>query len=436
MQYRKFNFFISLAFFIILACTTLLATAYNMITITSLPSNNFFNALSANNSDEIKATKQYSIGVVVPHGFLGEQEESKRMCIAANKMGWHCYIMSYNWQHLKDSEVVTKIYRFIWDRFTSMMGVDFIIELQPAYTRVSPLGKITTFLAISQNMSATLGDISVTFDLGDDSYRERHIQNLDNYHETFWRYIGDYDGFIDAGFRYGWLKKFNLAMYTSSQNQMGSEIKPILEGFNSVYATNFIPIEYKELFYCGDNLDPLRGSAKYKLIMTELAKKDYLNVYGTEGSWTFIPEAYKGFIPSDGYSLIRTMQDSGISLILHSKNNLRDGIPSARIFEAAAASTVIISDQNKFVKQEFGDCVLYIDVKKPAEDVVQQIDTHVNWIRNNPDKAKALAKCAHNKFNANFQLESLLQEVASTYEELKVLRAQKTDSPQEQQPEQ
>lgn len=436
MQYRKFNFFISLAFFIILACTTLAATAYNLITITSLPSNNFFNALSANNSDESMPSKKYSVGVVVPQGFLAEQEASKRLCIAANKMNWPCYIMSYNWQHLKDSEVVTKIYRFIWDKFTSIMGVDFIIELQPAYTRVSPLGKVTTFLAISQNMSATLGDISVTFDLGEAGYKERQIQNLDNYNENFWRYIGDYDGFIDAGFRYGWLRKFNLAMYTSSQNQMGSEIKPILEGFNSVYATNFIPLEYKELFYCGDNLDPLRGSAKYKLILTELAKLNYLNVYGPEASWTFIPTAYKGFIPSDGYSLIRTMQDSGISLILHSKNNLRDGIPSTRIFEAAAASTVIISDQNKFIKQEFGDCVLYIDVKKPAEDVVHQIDAHVKWIKNNPAKAKALAKCAHKKFNANFQLELLLQAVASSTEELKVLRAQKPESMPESTPEQ
>lgn len=424
MKHRKFNFFISLAFFIVLMCTTLVVTAYNMITITSLPSNNFFRMLDADISDEIKITKKYSIGIVTPRGLIDEREKSERLCIAANKLGWHCYIMSYSWQHLKDSGVLTKVYRLIWDKFTSIMGIDFIIELQPAYTMVSPIGKIITYLAISQNMSATLGDISATFDLGDESYVERRLQNLDGYNETLWRYIGDYDGYIDAGFRYGWLQKFNLAMYTSPQNQMVSDIKPIIEGFPSVYATNFIPIEYKELFYCGDNLDTLRASEKYKLIMMELARKGYLHVYGPDKkNWSFIESAYRGVVPADGYSLLRTMQNSGISLILHNKNNLRDGIPSARIFEAAAASTVIISDQNSFVKQEFGDCILYIDVKKPAEDVVDQIDTHVTWIKNNPEKAKSLAKCAHKKFYNNFVLESLLQDVANGYERQKIMRS-------------
>ncbi len=152
--------------------------------------------------------------------------------------------------------------------------------------------------------------------------------------------------------------------------------------------------------------------------MTTLEDKGYLQVYGAPKKWEFLKSAYKGFIPANGYSFIKKMREAGVTLILHSSNHLRDSIPTSRIFEATAASTVIISDRHKFVEQEFGDCVLYVDTNQSAEHVSEEIDNHMQWIKNNPDKARELARCAHQIFQNRFTFEQQLLNVAAVQESL------------------
>jgi glycosyltransferase involved in cell wall biosynthesis len=421
---NKLHFLRTLLLIVFTFLLFLFVFAHHVITITVLPNDEYFKLLSANLPSQIATTRPYKIGIVYPSDSIGEKEEAKRICIAAKKLSWQCYIFEYNWEFLRQSDIMSKLYKLTWGLFTRVVGVDFIIELYPAIKPVSPLVRIPTYLALTQNMSATLANISASLELNNEpQVIDEEVDNRENYKYYFWKNIGDYDGYIDAGYRYGWLTKFDLSQYTS-QPLAETVLKPIMEGYPSVYATNFIPLEYKKLFYCGDNSDNLRNSPKYKVIMSELEKKGYFQVFGPPDRWQYLTNAYKGFVASDGVALLKKMQDNGISLILHSKENLRDSIPTGRIFEAAAASTVIISDANKFIKDEFGNCVLYIDVKKPAYDIVAQIDTHMSWIKSHPEQARAKAKCAHEKFRQKFLLETLLVNIASVYEQDKLKAVQ------------
>lgn len=100
------------------------------------------------------------------------------------------------------------------------------------------------------------------------------------------------------------------------------------------------------------------------------------------------------------------MNQHGISLVLHNGGHLQNKAPSGRIFEAAAAAAVIISDEHAFVKREFKNSVLYIDHRK--FDLFSQIEKHMQWIKANPEKARAMAEKAHQIFLQKFTLEDQL----------------------------
>jgi len=86
----------------------------------------------------------------------------------------------------------------------------------------------------------------------------------------------------------------------------------------------------------------------------------------------------------------------GISLVFHSDVHNEKKIPSSRIFGGAAASTVIICDNNAFVKKYFGDTVFYIDTTLLAEEIYLQIKTYIDTIHNEPQKALAMQKSPSN----------------------------------------
>ena len=50
-----------------------------------------------------------------------------------------------------------------------------------------------------------------------------------------------------------------------------------------------------------------------------------------------------------------------------------------RLFEAAAAGALIITDDFEFPREWFRDSVLYVDAELPAPMVVEQIVSHVEW---------------------------------------------------------
>ena len=135
-----------------------------------------------------------------------------------------------------------------------------------------------------------------------------------------------------------------------------------------------------------------RRNGKYSFVLDQLQGSGDLHVYGNEGAKTQFPKAYRGFIPFDGQTLLDTLQRDGITLVLHSNMHLTQRMPSGRIFEAAAASTVIICDRHPFVMKHFGDAVLYFDHNQDSLTIFNQIKQHLDWIKNNPQPALEMAK--------------------------------------------
>jgi len=60
---------------------------------------------------------------------------------------------------------------------------------------------------------------------------------------------------------------------------------------------------------------------------------------------------------------------------------------SCRIFESAAAGAVIICEENAFARRHFGDSLLYIDTTLTPEETYGQVQSHLAWIKSEPDKA-------------------------------------------------
>lgn len=127
---------------------------------------------------------------------------------------------------------------------------------------------------------------------------------------------------------------------------------------------------------------------------------------------------YLGKIPFDGVSVIQVLQKHGISLVFHSDLHINHEIPSSRIFESAAASCVIISDQNAFVKKNFGETVFYVDTMLSSEEIYQQIKAHVDFIYKNPEKALEMAKSAHQIFIERFSMENQLLEIDAMHKQV------------------
>jgi hypothetical protein len=81
---------------------------------------------------------------------------------------------------------------------------------------------------------------------------------------------------------------------------------------------------------------------------------------------------------------------------------------------------VIICDEHPFVKENFGDSVLYIDPNQAPEKVFAQIDGHVKWVREHPAEAMKLARKSYDIFAKRFTLEGELIKIAELYEKINV----------------
>lgn len=186
--------------------------------------------------------------------------------------------------------------------------------------------------------------------------------------------------------------------------------------------TEFRPPPHFKLFYCGFNMANTTFGTKYKQLFSRLNKTHYFNVYGQKNEWRHTPNCYRGFIKCDGSSLLKIMHDTGVTLILHAPDHFLGQTPTGRIFEACAASTVIISDRHPFIVKHFGNSVLYIDQEKSSEELFQQIDAHMRWIQSHPEESILLAKRSHEIFLQKFTLEMQLEKLLELHKSLLIAK--------------
>ena len=179
------------------------------------------------------------------------------------------------------------------------------------------------------------------------------------------------------------------------------------------------------VMYAGVNWDGTRHGA----IFRGLDGKVPLRFYGPSGAWSDRGADYHGELPFDGISVIEALRAAGIALCLHKAAHRTYNCPSMRLFEAAAAGALIITDNFDFPREWFRDNALYIDADLPAPMVVKQIIRHVTWAQRNREAANRLAKGANALFRRSLTLESMLRTLPEFVEKLCVVRHMTAPSP-------
>jgi hypothetical protein len=169
----------------------------------------------------------------------------------------------------------------------------------------------------------------------------------------------------------------------------------------------------RNLFYVGMNVEADFGNLRHGKLLKFLDTKKLISIYGAKKHFGYKNwkgfKCYKGEIPFDGKSIIKEMNNAGIVLALHHPIHNLEGYVSNRLFEAAAAGAVIISDENEFVRKYFSDTVYYIDIKQSEEEQNAQILKYLEEINLSPDKAYRMAKRSQEIFLEKFALDDQIE---------------------------
>ena len=189
----------------------------------------------------------------------------------------------------------------------------------------------------------------------------------------------------------------------------------LIAGFPAT-ATMKTNLDNPTLFYCGINWEKMIGATpRHEGLFQLLDKLDNVKLFGPASTWKGY-KTYCGTIPFDGFSLIQEINKCGVVLALSSDFHYRAGAATNRVYEGCAAGAVVISDTNRFIKKHFGDSVLYIDFdKEHPERMFEQIKKHLDWIKNNKDKALKLAQKSQQIFLEKFTFEKQLLDVIANH---------------------
>ncbi|MBM4222834.1 MAG: glycosyltransferase family 1 protein [Gammaproteobacteria bacterium] len=197
----------------------------------------------------------------------------------------------------------------------------------------------------------------------------------------------------------------------------------VIQGFhttNPIERDAFIDTKIQKIFFCGDLWDPLRKSPAYIHLYKQLDEKGLLSVYGPSATWQSYVHSYRGMAPFDERAFLGTIHQYQAALVLHSAMHYKNNIPSARIFECAAAKVPIICDRMPLIEQIFGDNILYISVstdRNTLNDVFEQVYSHWQWIISHPVEAQQKSQNAYQimmqKYSINQQwtkIEEMLED--------------------------
>jgi phosphoglycerol transferase len=155
---------------------------------------------------------------------------------------------------------------------------------------------------------------------------------------------------------------------------------------------------------------------RHASLFYKLHEYGIFNAYGPKAAWKYISKSYRGTIPFDGDSILETISKHGISLCLHKKEHKLADTPSMRLFEAAAAGSLIIADDIPFAHRTFGDTAFYLDSSLTESEQAEFIREKVDWANNNYNKCLEMTTAAKEIFEKDWSLEVLLEK-ACTFSE-------------------
>ena len=191
----------------------------------------------------------------------------------------------------------------------------------------------------------------------------------------------------------------------------------------SVQDQTIAPVEKKRsLFYIGMNWEfAHRLEPRSRFLLKDLDASGKVAIYGpsTLGRikvWDGY-QSYVGPLPFDEMSVVREMADHGAVLSISHPIDLETGLATTRIFEAAAAGAVIISDENRMVRDLFGDRVLYFENDSPS--AFEQVMGHLDWMNIHQSQAAEMAREVQEIFRKELSLEEAIKRIYAALPERK-----------------
>jgi 6-phosphogluconolactonase (cycloisomerase 2 family) len=310
-----------------------------------------------------KPSQSRKIALLIKMDYQGERSFANRIESACKNLGWKADLFEiHKFNRLKKH------------------SYDFVINLVPGFYKPK---KIKSYLAIFHPLHHY-------FD-SDGSLSEPYL---------------DYDGYLLT-----YLPK-------ADDKNFGISKKPFIPWYPTVQMREYKETNPNTLFYLacvwGNRFEDL----KMQQFLNLLDNEPSVRVYGNPLIRTYCPKSYCSRIPFDGDAVCEVAEGAGQTLIFHSDDHNTYGLPSGRIFEAAAASSIIISDENAFVKEHFGDSVLYINTNESAESMHSQIKKHLEWIQLNREAAREKARRAYTIYRNSFSLEEQLMRLGAFHDEL------------------
>lgn len=174
-----------------------------------------------------------------------------------------------------------------------------------------------------------------------------------------------------------------------------------------------------KLFYCGINWEriDLRKKSRYEDVLKILDGHNILEIYGPK--LLFGVEVWEGYesyvdeLPFDGTSLLSAANKAGIVLALSSTAHKESGVVSNRLWEGVAAGAYVICDQPDFGRRHFGETLAYVDSDADSATLADEILSHVEWVRKNPDAAMEKCRAAQKLFNEKYALDKTIPGIYS-----------------------
>lgn len=165
--------------------------------------------------------------------------------------------------------------------------------------------------------------------------------------------------------------------------------------------------------YVGSNWD----GPRFQDLFLALEQALPLDVYGS-GGWDYLEHSYRGAVPFDGQTLLERLHQAGVGLCLHRQEHQQAEVASMRVFEIVAAGALAICSDHPFIRDAFGDTVLYLSDPLDPATTPQEVADHLDWIRQHPKAAQAQATAAHDIFQQRFALEPVLQGILPYHQRL------------------
>ena len=177
-----------------------------------------------------------------------------------------------------------------------------------------------------------------------------------------------------------------------------------------------------KMFYAGMNWERITGEpTRHGNLLTMLDRMNLIDIYGPKKLkgvevWKDFNN-YKGEIPLDGESVVKTANEYGTSLVLVNPDHQNWEMPSMRYSEAFEARNILIVNEAEILNF-MNELVFQIPADMSLEQQISFIGKSLKWVRENPENAKERADEAARKWFDKYALKSQLERVI---ESIKVL---------------